>query len=86
MGEWKTVEIIRNNEAEPLECAFPNKDEFISVYTDGTILIRPFSNSPNRTVVSTLPGIDAGVLKWDDLLCSDELKKMLNGYVQKEDD
>lgn len=86
IGEWKTVEIIRNNEAEPLECAFPSKDEFISVYTDGTILIRPFSNSPNRTVVSTLPGIDAGVLKWNDLLCSDELKKMLNGYVQREDD
>lgn len=81
IGEWKTVEIVKNNEAEPLECTFPsNQKVFISAYADGTILIRPFSNSAERTLISTLPGIDASVLRWNNLRCNDELKKILDGY------
>lgn len=80
-GHWETVEIVHNNQAEPLECAFPdNKKDFISAYADGTILIRPFSGGGERKIIETLPGIDAGVLRWNDLKCDDQLKHMLNGY------
>lgn len=80
-GHWETVEIVHNNQAEPLECAFPdNKKNFISVYADGTILIRPFSGQGERKIIETLPGIDAGVLRWNDLKCDDQLKQILNGY------
>ena len=81
IGHWENVEIVHNNQAEPLECAFPdNKTDFISAYTDGTILIRPFSGQDERKIIATIPGIDAGVLRWDDLKCDDQLKLMLNGY------
>ena len=81
IGHWENVEIVHNNQAEPLECAFPdNKTDFISAYTDGTILIRPFSGKGERKRIATIPGIDAGVLRWNDLKCDDQLKLMLNGY------
>ena len=80
-GRWENVEIVHNNQSEPLECAFPdNKKDFISAYVDGTILIRPFSGKGERKIIETLPGIDAGVLRWNDLKCDDQLKQMLNGY------
>lgn len=80
-GRWESVEIVRNNQAEPMECAFPDdKTEFISAYTDGTILIRPFTNRGSGKKVATLPGIDAGVLRWENLMCNDQLKLILNGY------
>ena len=81
IGHWETVEIVRNNEAEPLECAFPEKKEtFISAYADGTILIRPFSNSKDRRIIATIPGIDASVFRWKNLNCDEDLRKMLEGY------
>lgn len=81
IGEWKTVEIVKNNEAEPLDCTFPsNQKIFISAYADGTILLRPFSNGAERTIISTLPGVDANVLRWNKLHCDDGLKKILDGY------
>lgn len=80
-GQWEKVEIVHNNQAEPLECAFPdNKKDFISAYADGTILIRPFSGRGERKIIETLPGIDAGVLRWNDLKCNERLKQLLNGY------
>lgn len=81
IGHWEEVEIVRNNQAEPLECAFPdNKKDFISAYVDGSILIRPFSNSTKRKVIYTIPGIDAGVFRWEGLKCDERLKEMLGGY------
>ena len=42
-GHWESVEIVRNNQSEPMECAIPDdKKNFISAYADGTILVRPF--------------------------------------------
>ena len=84
-GHWENVEIIRNNQSEPLECAFPdNGEDFISAYADGTILIRPFSTSSASRKIATIPGIDAGVFRWDDLKCDDSLKQMLMGYQHKD--
>lgn len=84
-GHWENVEIIRNNQSEPLECAFPdNGKDFISAYADGTILIRPFSTSSASRKIATIPGIDAGVFRWDDLKCDDSLKQMLMGYQHKD--
>ena len=84
-GHWENVEIIRNNQSEPLECAFPdNGEDFISAYADGTILIRPFSTSCASRKIATIPGIDAGVFRWDDLKCDDSLKQMLMGYQHKD--
>lgn len=81
IGHWENVEIIHNNQAEPLECAFPdNKTDFISAYTDGTILIRPFAAKGNRRTIVTIPGIDVGVLRWDELKCDKKLKLMLMSY------
>lgn len=80
-GHWESVEIVRNNQAEPIECAFPEgKKTFISAYADGTILIRPFSNSTDRRIIATIPGIDAGVFLWRQLNCDEGLLKMLEGY------
>jgi WD40 repeat protein len=80
-GTWKTVEIVHNNQAEPLECAFPEKKtDFISAYSDGTILIRPFASTGGGIKISTIPGIDAGVFRWKTLNCDDQLKQMLTGY------
>ncbi|MBR4900289.1 MAG: metallophosphoesterase [Victivallales bacterium] len=80
-GHWETVEIVHNNQSEPLECAFPdNKKDFISAYADGTILIRPFAYQGNEKRIFTIPGIDAGVFRWSNLKCDDELEKMLIGY------
>jgi WD40 repeat protein len=82
IGKWNTVEIIRNNQSEPLECAFPdNKSNFISAYADGSILIRPFSNNGNSKKIFTIPGIDAGVFRWNKLNCDNQLKLMLSGYL-----
>ncbi len=84
-GHWENVEIIRNNQSEPLECAFPdNGKDFISAYADGTILIRPFSTSSASRKIATIPGIDAGVFCWDDLKCDGSLKQMLMGYQHKD--
>ena len=81
IGKWKTVEIAKKHETEPLECAFPaNSKNYISVYTDGSILIRPFSDSDEKTVINTLPGIDAGVLRWNSLQCDKGLLKTLDRY------
>ena len=81
IGHWESVEIVRNNQAEPLECAFPdNRKDFISAYADGTILIRPFETNSKERKITTIPGIDAGVFRWHDLKCSPELKQMLAGY------
>lgn len=80
-GHWENVEIVHNNQAEPIECAFPdNKKNFISVYNDGTILVRPFANKGSETRITTIPGIDASVLRWRELKCDDQLRQMLLGY------
>ncbi len=80
-GHWENVEIVHNNQAEPIECAFPdNKKNFISVYNNGTILVRPFANKGSETRIATIPGIDASVLRWRELKCDDQLKQMLLGY------
>lgn len=80
-GHWESVEIVRNNQAEPIECAFPEgKKTFISAYADGTILIRPFSNSTDRRIIATVPGIDASVFRWRHLNCDEDLLNMLEGY------
>ena len=52
----------------------------ISAYTDGTILIRPFAAKGNRRTIATIPGIDVGVLRWDELKCDKKLKQMLMSY------
>lgn len=84
-GHWENVEIVHNNQAEPIECAFPdNKKNFISVYDDGTILVRPFANKGSETRIATIPGIDASVLRWQELKCDDQLKQMLLGYPHQE--
>ena len=81
IGRWESVEIVRNNQAEPLECAFPDKKKtFISAYADGTILIRPFSSSSNQRIIETIPGIDAGVFRWKYLYCDEDLLRKLEGY------
>ncbi|EET60148.1 WD domain, G-beta repeat protein [Marvinbryantia formatexigens DSM 14469] len=81
IGHWESVEIVRNNQAEPLECAFPEKKKtFISAYADGTILIRSFSSSRDQRIIATIPGIDAGVFRWKNLYCDEDLLKMLEGY------
>ena len=80
-GHWESVEIVRNNQAEPIECAFPEgKKTFISAYADGTILIRPFSSSTDRRIIATVPGIDASVFRWRHLNCDEDLFSMLEGY------
>ncbi len=80
-GHWETVEIVHNNQSEPLECAFPdNKKDFISAYADGTIQIRPFAHQGSEKRIFTIPGIDAGVFRWSDLKCDEQLKQMLMGY------
>lgn len=85
IGHWESVEIVRNNQAEPLECAFPEKKKtFISAYADGTILIRPFSNSNDKRIIATIPGIDVGVFRWKHLKCDESLLKMLEGYPHEE--
>ena len=84
IGHWENVEIVHNNQAEPLECAFPeNKTDFISAYTDGTILIRPFANTGEENRIATIPGIDVGVFRWNELKCDEQLKQMLRGYPHK---
>ena len=81
IGHWENVEIVHNNQSEPLECAFPdNKTNFVSVYADGTILIRPFANTGKGKRILTIPGIDAGVFRWNELKCDEQLKQMLGGY------
>ena len=74
------VEIVRNNQAEPLECAVPeDKKYFISAYDDGSIYIRSFFNSDGE-IIHTLPGIDAGVLRWNEIYCDRGLKDILSSY------
>lgn len=82
-GEWKVIDVIKNNQAEPLECAFPsNKDIFISAYTGGSIVIRPFADNHKgvRKRIETLSGIDAGVFRWKNIKCDDEPRRALEGY------
>ena len=80
-GRWNTVEIVRSNQAEPLECAVPaDKKSFISAFSDGTIFIRPFENAKNTKVIKTFPGIDAEVFRWDQLTATDDTKEILSGY------
>ena len=80
-GSWNTVEIVRSNQAEPLECAVPaDKKTFISAFSDGTIIIRPFANAENTRTIKTYPGIDAEVFRWEQLNTSDDVKKILSGY------
>ena len=80
-GHWESVEIVRNNQAEPIECTFPEgKKTFISAYADGTILIRPFSSSMDQRIIATVPGIDASVFRWRHLNCDEDLINMLEGY------
>lgn len=84
IGHWESVEIVRNNQAEPIECAFPEKKKtFISAYVDGTILIRPFSSSSDQKIIATIPGIDAGAFRWKHLRCDETLLKILEGYVHE---
>lgn len=80
-GHWESVEIVRNNQSEPMECAIPDdKKNFISAYTDGTILVRPFSNPTVHEMIATLPGINAGLLRWQNLKCDERLRQTLNSY------
>lgn len=82
-GRWDELQIVLNNQAEPIECAVPlEKDKFISAYNDGTILIRSFQKR-SGTRIQTLPGIDAGVFRWNDLDCDSELKKAMRRYLPR---
>ena len=84
-GEWKAVEVVRNNQTEPLECAVTkDRKTFISAYIDGSLVIRSFSEQcEDDGVISTFPGIDASVFEWEDLKCDDDIKKTLRSYLQK---
>lgn len=84
-GEWKAVEVVRNNQTEPMECAVTkDRKTFISAYIDGSLVIRSFSGlCEDDGVISTFPGIDASVFEWEDLKCDDDIKKTLRSYLQK---
>ena len=42
-GEWKAVEVVRNNQTEPMECAVTkDRKTFISAYIDGSLVIGTF--------------------------------------------
>lgn len=83
-GRWDTIEIVRKNQGEPLECAvMSNPKTFVSAYSDGNIVKRPFSvQGEEDGIIKTFPGINAGVFEWEHLNCSDEIKKVLRGYQQ----
>ena len=67
-GKWNSVEIVKNNQVRPLECAVPeDKQEFISAYANGSIVVRPFQNGSEGRQIQTFPGINASVLRWNTL-------------------
>lgn len=79
-GHWDRVDTVRNSPAEPLECAVSTDDDlFIGVYTDGTLFSRTFSGKQTSSF-QVFPGIDLSCVVWDNLICSDSVKKILERY------
>lgn len=67
-GEWNSIDIVKNNQVKPLECTVPeDKQEFISAYANGSIVVRPFQNGSQSRQIQTFPGINASVLRWNTL-------------------
>ncbi len=65
----------------PIECAVPEGNRnFISAYSDGSILIRNFHNTNHSEEIRMFPGIDASVLRWTKLDCDEGTMCALKGY------
>lgn len=82
-GHWNLIDTVRNSPAEPMECAVSTKDNlFIGVYANDTLFSRSFSGQ-QKSSFQVFPGIDLTCVVWDDLICDDGTKEILQHHKRR---